>query len=66
MPILEMNNVSFRYDHQPNWVLHNIQLNVHKGEWLAIVGHNGSGKSTLAKLFNGLLLPQDIPLNMNL
>lgn len=53
-PIVEMKNVSFRYDHQQGLALDNINVNVYEGEWLAIVGHNGSGKSTLAKLLNGL------------
>jgi energy-coupling factor transport system ATP-binding protein len=58
-PILEINQVSFRYDHQPNWALEQIQLTIFEGEWLAIVGHNGSGKSTLAKLLNGLQFAQE-------
>jgi len=37
--------------------LDNINIDVEKGEFLAILGHNGSGKSTLAKHFNALLLP---------
>jgi energy-coupling factor transport system ATP-binding protein len=58
-PIVEINQVSFRYDHQPGWALHEIQMNIQEGEWLAIVGHNGSGKSTLAKLLNGLQFAQE-------
>ena len=34
-----------------------ININIAKGEFVAILGHNGSGKSTLAKHFNALLLP---------
>ena len=34
-----------------------INLEVNRGEFVAILGHNGSGKSTLAKHLNGLLLP---------
>jgi energy-coupling factor transport system ATP-binding protein len=37
--------------------LADVSLDVHRGEWLTIVGHNGSGKSTLAKLLNGLVIP---------
>jgi energy-coupling factor transport system ATP-binding protein len=37
--------------------LHDINLTIHEGEFVAIIGTNGSGKSTLAKHFNALLLP---------
>ncbi len=38
-------------------VLRDINLNIEKGLFTAILGHNGSGKSTLAKHFNAILLP---------
>lgn len=38
-------------------VLQNINLTVHKGETLAIIGASGSGKSTLLRLMIGLLQP---------
>ncbi len=34
-----------------------VDLDVEKGEFIAILGHNGSGKSTLAKHINALLIP---------
>lgn len=39
--------------------LDDINLEISKGEFVAIIGVNGSGKSTLAKHFNGLLLPTE-------
>lgn len=39
--------------------LDDINLNINKGEFIAIIGVNGSGKSTLAKHLNGLLLPTE-------
>lgn len=37
--------------------LDHINISIHKGEFVAIIGTNGSGKSTLAKHFNALLTP---------
>ena len=37
--------------------LSGVNLNVSRGEYVAILGHNGSGKSTLAKLLNMILTP---------
>ncbi len=55
--IIEIKNVSFKYDDDTSDVLHKVSLNVKKGEFLCVLGHNGCGKSTLAKLINGLILP---------
>lgn len=38
-------------------VLKGVSLEIHKGEFVAVVGHNGSGKSTIAKHFNAILMP---------
>ena len=34
-----------------------MNLEIKKGEFVALLGHNGSGKSTIAKMFNAMLLP---------
>jgi len=37
----------------------NIDIDVQKGDFVAILGHNGSGKSTLAKHINAILMPTE-------
>ncbi len=39
------------------FVLDDVNIDIKKGEFVAVLGHNGCGKSTLAKHFNGLLQP---------
>ena len=39
--------------------LDNVSLDIHRGEFVCIIGTNGSGKSTLAKHFNVLLQPSE-------
>jgi energy-coupling factor transporter ATP-binding protein EcfA2 len=56
MSIIQVKNLSFEYK-QGLKVLKNINLNINKGEVIAIIGQNGSGKTTLVKHFNGLLRP---------
>lgn len=58
-PIIEIQNVSFKYNLEDNLALDDVSLKIYKGEFVAILGHNGSGKSTLAKLINSLLLPTE-------
>lgn len=54
---IELKNVGFAYPTSNENVLHDIDLSIHPGDKVAIVGVNGSGKSTLAKILSGLLHP---------
>lgn len=59
-PIITTRGLSFSYNPQSTHPLHalkGIDLDLHPGEYLVVIGHNGSGKSTLAKHFNALLQP---------
>ncbi|MGF7186115.1 energy-coupling factor transport system ATP-binding protein [Desulfitispora alkaliphila] len=54
--LIQLNNVKYRYN-QENWALDGINLDINRGEFIAVLGANGSGKSTLGKHMNALLLP---------
>lgn len=42
-----------------NRAIDQVDVEIQKGDFVAILGHNGSGKSTLAKHINGILLPTE-------
>jgi energy-coupling factor transporter ATP-binding protein EcfA2 len=56
--LIEVEGLSHRY---PNGLvaLEGVDLEVRRGEFLAVLGQNGSGKTTLVKHFNGLLDPTE-------
>lgn len=56
---IRLDNVSFRYPKADKDTLSHINLTVHPGEKLAIVGLNGAGKTTLVKLVCGFLDPTE-------
>lgn len=61
-PLVSLRNLTFAYpgdeEHPPVPVLRGLDLDVHEGEFVAVLGHNGSGKSTLAKLICMVLTPE--------
>lgn len=50
VPIIEFENVSFKYPNSDAYTLKNISFKIFKNQVVSIVGDNGSGKSTLIKL----------------
>lgn len=54
---IRLENVSFRYPDADKDTLTDINLTLHPGEKLAVVGLNGAGKTTLIKLICGFLDP---------
>ncbi|MBT3143520.1 ABC transporter [Phaeobacter gallaeciensis] len=62
-PVLSVNNITARYKGTNFDVLHNVSVDLHPGQTLAVVGESGSGKSTLARVITGLLPPRDGDIN---
>lgn len=56
-PIISLQNISKHYSEDSSAGVNSINLNIQKGDFIAIVGESGSGKSTLLKLIYGLLMP---------
>ncbi|PSU20974.1 ABC transporter ATP-binding protein [Photobacterium kishitanii] len=52
--LLSVNNLSYSYDGIRN-TLDDVSFDIHKGEFVAIMGKNGSGKSTITRLIMGVL-----------
>ena len=53
--ILRFENIKAGYGKKE--ILHNISLEIHEGEIVALIGANGAGKSTVLKVAAGLLAP---------
>jgi ABC-type multidrug transport system fused ATPase/permease subunit len=56
---IELSGVGFRYQGADQPALSGIDLTIHNGQVIALVGENGSGKTTLAKLVTGLYRPTE-------
>ncbi|MDF2590323.1 MAG: transporter related [Anaerocolumna sp.] len=67
MSMIKTNNLIFEYIRRDeegnvesiNRAIDNVDIDVNKGDFVAILGHNGSGKSTLAKHINAILIPTE-------
>ena len=63
MPFLELAHVSKAFGGPP--VLHDVNLAIARGEFVAIVGYSGSGKTTLISLIAGLTRPDTGTVKLN-
>ncbi len=55
MNVLEIKDLTFTYPGAEAPTLNHLELQIEKGDFIAIVGNNGCGKSTLCKVMNGLI-----------
>lgn len=58
-PLVQLQQLSFRYGAEGPWVLRGLDLSVQRGERIAFVGSTGSGKTTCSDLILGLLAPSE-------
>jgi energy-coupling factor transport system ATP-binding protein len=56
-PMVEFHDVGFSYEPETP-VLHDVNLSIHAGDVIAVLGANGAGKTTLVKHAIGLLKPK--------
>lgn len=62
---IELRDVSFRYPGAEKTVFSHLNLTIHAGEKLAVVGLNGAGKTTLIKLICGFYDPDEGEILLN-
>ena len=53
--MIEIKNVSFKYELQEEKTIKNLDLYVKQGEFVGIIGKNGSGKTTLCNIIRGII-----------
>lgn len=56
--IINIKNISFKYEREKPLVLDKLNLDINQSEILSILGGNGAGKSTLLKVVAGAYKPQ--------
>ena len=55
---IEISNVTLRLDENSVPLFSNLNLKIHPGEKVAIIGPTGAGKSTIINLLSGLIAPE--------
>jgi len=54
-PLVVIDKVSYKYPRSPDLVLHDVSLEIRKGEFLGLIGPTGAGKTTLCLTLNGIV-----------
>lgn len=56
--IVHLTNVCFSYNDSSHAdAVHNVNLDIQRGQWLTIIGNNGSGKTTLSRMLAAISAP---------
>lgn len=59
MSLIELKNISFKYEKGEEYVLRDFNMKVEEGSCVLLRGDNGSGKTTLIRILAGLSFPQE-------
>ena len=57
MPLITLDNISLKFSEKV--ILDEINVTIHKGDKIGLIGRNGEGKSTFLKLLAGIVSPDD-------
>lgn len=57
--LLEVKNISYRYNKDSKWILKDVSFKIDSKERVALVGPSGYGKSTLSKIISGYIKPDE-------
>lgn len=55
---ISIENITFKYPGEVNYVLNDVSLQIQKGESVALIGSSGAGKTTFLDVMLGVLQPQ--------
>ena len=53
--VVRLEHVSYRYPRTKNYVLHDVCIDIHQGEFIAVMGENGAGKTTFLSCLNSII-----------
>jgi len=53
--VIQLNDVSYQYPRSKRWAILHLNLEIHQGEFIAVMGENGAGKSTFCQMLNGII-----------
>lgn len=53
--MIELKNISFKYELQEEKTIKDLNLHVREGEFIGVIGKNGSGKTTLCNIIRGII-----------
>ena len=55
--LISLKDISYKYPSSANFALRNLNMTIHRGESIGIIGSSGAGKTTLIDILLGLLEP---------